>query len=182
LLALLLLCPRFVLAQGDGANVGRAPRYLQIVAEETDSRPGNAAGRAHHHAPWTEGFIQAGTDQYYLAASAIAGPSETLWLLFHDNLSDFEKQVRLDAIALGSIAQHDRQQSAELMGNGRIMLARRRDDLGYRPDFNFGEYKFMAVHTFHSKLGHTRDVMEVLGYSTVPGRSLDPKSASLPMK
>jgi hypothetical protein len=156
----LLLYPGFVLAQLDGADTGWPPKYLQIVTEETVRRPEKATGPEYHRAPSTEGSIQAGADQYFLGAAAIAGPSETLWLVFHNNLSDFEKQI--DASALRPMAQGDSHQAAKLMRNNRNMLARRRDDLSYRPDSNLGEYKFMAIHTFHSKLGHTRDVMEVL--------------------
>ena len=163
LLACLLLLPGFVSAQVDVSKAGQPPQYLQIIAGRMSSRLDKAAGRGRHQASsWTDRSIEVGPDQFYLGTSAVAGPSEMLWLVFHKNLRDFEKQARVDATTLGSMGQRDSEQSAELVSNNRMMLARRRDDLSYRPIFNFGEYRYIAVHTFHSKLAHTRDVMEVL--------------------
>jgi hypothetical protein len=110
---------------------------------------------AHKHraASWNHAFKEAGIKVHYLGASSIAAPNGALWFVLYESLGDVEKQMQEEA-------------ANPTRGSGPIsvytkMLARRRDDLSYRPDFNLGEYKFFAVHIFHIKLAHGRDAMEV---------------------
>jgi hypothetical protein len=162
LLILLALCFAFALAQASQMKAGQPPKYLQVIVEEV--RAGKMATHNHLEAEWTDALKRAGIKAHYLGASSVAGQSEALWLLLHDSLGEVEELREEEATnsALRSVVERYSEQDSDYITAYSTMLARRRDDLSYRPDFNFGEYRFFAVHTFHCKLAHARDAMEVL--------------------
>ena len=162
LLILLPLCFAFALGQTSQMKAGQPPKYLQIIVEEV--RAGKMAAHNHLEAEWTDALKKAGIKGHYLGASSLAGQSEALWLLLHDGLGEVEELREQEATnsALRSVVERYSGQDSDYITGYSTMLARRRDDLSYRPDFNFGEYRLFAIHTFHSKLAHARDAMEVL--------------------
>jgi hypothetical protein len=156
-----LLCV-FALAQADTPKAGQPPKYLQIISEEV--KAGKVTAHNHLEAAWTNALKKAGTKTRYLGSSSLAGPSTALWFLFYDSLGEVEghgQEERTNS-RVRSVAERYSSEDSDYISGYKNMLARRRDDLSYRPDFNVGEYKFFAVHTFHSKLAHARDAMEVL--------------------
>lgn len=150
LLAFVQLCSALLLGQAKLVNAGSPPKYLQIVLEEV--RGGSMMAHKHRAAHGATPKAS-GITVHYLRASSIAGPNGALWFLMYESLRDLEKQMQEEAA-------NPTRDSGPVSGYSK-MLARRRDDLSYRPDFNLGEYKFFAVHTFYSKLAHARDAMEV---------------------
>lgn len=160
-LGLFLLCCVLASAQSDQVKAGQPAKYLQIILEEV--RAGKVTAHNHVEAAWTDAFKKAGMKAHYLGASSVAGPSQAIWLVLYQSLGDIEKQMQEQATnaALRSLNERYSGQDSDYITGYGTMLARRRDDLSYRPDFNFGEYKFFAIHTFHSKLAHARDAIEV---------------------
>jgi hypothetical protein len=162
LLTLLPLCSALILGQTNQMKAGQPPKYLQIIVEEV--RAGKMAAHNNLEAEWTDGLKKAAIKAHSLGASSVAGQSEAVWLLLHDGLGEIEALREEEATnsALRSVVERYSGQDSDYITGHSTMLARRRDDLSYRPDFNFGEYRFLAIHTFHTKLAHARDAMEVL--------------------
>ena len=145
----LLACPAIVVAQK--AEMHGPPKILEIVRE--DSKPGKVIAHRKHEAAWTQAFTKAGYP-YNLTISSVTGPDEDWFMTGFDSYAALEKTNALfDTPKYEQIMDTFTPKEAEFVESSRFIFAKYRPDLSYKPNFNYGEFKYFSVLTVRFKMG-----------------------------
>ncbi len=145
----LLVCPLTVVAQA--RHEEGPPKVLMIVRE--DSKPGKAIAHRKHEAAWTQAFIKAGYP-YSLTISSVTGPDEDWFMTGFDNFAALEKtSALLDSAKFQQINETFMPKETDFLNESRLIYARYRPDLSYKPDFQVGEFKYFNLLTVRYKPG-----------------------------
>lgn len=151
-----LLAPALAVAQQQSAkSMTTPPKVLQIVREEV--KPGKGPAHQKHEAAWAAAFTKAGYP-HNLTISSITGPSEDWFITGFDSFAAWEKlNKKMDEPAFGSVMETFMPKESEYVSETRLITARYRPDLSYKPDFKLGEYRYFSVTLVRFKLGHGPD-------------------------
>ena len=137
----LLACPATVVAQK--AEMHGPPKILEIIRE--DSKPGKVIAHRKHEAAWTQAFIKAGYP-YNLTISSVTGPDQDWFMTGFDTYAQLEKMNdTFETPAFEQIMETFSPKESEFVSESRIVFAKYRPELSYKPDFNLGEYKYFNV-------------------------------------
>ena len=149
----LLACPMIVVAQK--AEMQGPPKVLEIIRE--DSKPGKVIAHRKHEAAWTQAFIKAGYP-YSLTISAVTGPDQDWFMTGFDNYAALEKTNALfETPKFEQIMETFSPKESEFVSESRIVFAKYRPELSYKPDFNLGEYKYFNTLVVRFKMGSGPD-------------------------
>ena len=149
----LLACPATVVAQK--AEMHGPPKVLEIIRE--DSKPGKVIAHRKHEAAWAQAFIKVGYP-YNLTISAVTGPDEDWFMTGFDNYAQLEKTNALfETPKFEQIMETFSPKESEFVSESRIVFAKYRPELSYKPDFNLGEYKYFNTLVVRFKMGSGPD-------------------------
>ncbi|HVP43686.1 MAG TPA: hypothetical protein VMS96_09640 [Terriglobales bacterium] len=151
-----LLAPTLVVAQQQPAKtMSGPPKVLQIVREEV--KPGKGPAHQKHEAAWSQAFTKAGYP-HNLTISSVTGPSEDWFITGFGSFAEWEKlNKRMDEPAFSNVMETFMPKESEYVSETRMITARYRPELSYRPDFKLGEYRYFSVALVRYKLGHSPD-------------------------
>lgn len=139
-------------AQSEPAMAG-PPKVLQIIREEV--KPGKTFQHSAHEAQWTRAMVNAKFDTPLLALVSATGPNEAWFVAGYDSFAAYEKDGdrMMKNAAMRSIMENNTSKETDYVQDARLILARYRPDLSYRPDFQIGEYRYFNVNTVRVRLG-----------------------------
>jgi len=137
-----------VLAQD---NMQGPPAVLQIVREEV--KPGKAMAHEQHEAGWTQAMLKTSYKTPMLALSSVTGPPEAWFLVGFPSFAALEKDGEQWQQAGRSVNAAYMPKETEFLNESRVLTARFRPELSYKPNINVGEYKYFAVNIIRFKLG-----------------------------
>jgi hypothetical protein len=154
----LLACPLAAVAQQTtqptADKMTGPPKVLSIIREEV--KPGKSILHNQHEAAWTQALTKANYGTHYLALNSVTGSAEGWFLTGFDSYADLEKDnenLEKNAALRNVMAEFSSKESDFLTG-ARMITARYKPELSYKPDFNLGEYKYFSVGTLKMKMGH----------------------------
>lgn len=150
-----LLAPMLVVAQQPDKSMSGPPKVLQIVREEV--KPGKGPAHQQHEAAWSQAFTKAGYP-HSLTISSITGPSEDWFMTGFASFADWEKlNKKMDQPPFSTVMETFMPKESDFVSETRVITARYRPDLSYKPDFKLGEYRYFSVTLVRYKLGHSPD-------------------------
>lgn len=150
-----------LLAQMQEKPSHHPPKIIQIYRE--DVKPGKASAHEKIEAGWPAAFAKAKYPYYSLGMTAISGSSEAWFLIPFQSFEDWQKAealVRSNA-TLGAEMERLGAADGEMISGYKGAVAMYEPELSYRPDFNVGEMKYIAVRTVRVKPGHADEFKEI---------------------
>lgn len=158
---LALSCASLAGAQTSAAAPGTPPKVLTIFRE--DVKVGKAAAHEKFETNFVKAAARAKWPTYYLAMTALAGPSEAWYLTGYDSFAAWEqdRQATEKATAFSTEFEQLAEKDAEFLTNGRNIVAFFRDDLSYNPNaMDVPKARYMRVITYRVRPGHQADFVE----------------------
>ena len=144
-----------------GSAMGGPPKMLQIFREEV--KVGKGAAHEKFEANFAHTFQKAKWPTYYLAMTAISGPSEAWYLTGYDSFEAWEndRQAIDQAATLLTELYRLSENDGEFLTGARSIVAVHREDLDYRAsDANVPQSRYMGVISFRVRSGHEPDFAE----------------------
>lgn len=134
------------------------PKVLQIIREEV--KPGKAFLHTAHETQWTRAMVNAKFDTPLLALTSTSGENEAWFIAGYETFAAYEADAdrMMKNASMRSIMESNTAKETDYVQDARVMLARYRPDLSYRPDFQVGEYRYFNVNTLRVRLG--QDITE----------------------
>jgi len=165
-----LLAVAFPLAAQDSP-----PAYLQMFREEV--KVGRAGQHVISESAWPRAFAKAKMKNYYLALTAVYGPSEAWFMEGHETMAELEESNKAIESAPGLSAELDKlaQADAANISKATGFLGRFRPELSNPGKVDVAKTRIWEVLLFHVRPGHENDFNEAakLYKSTVEQGKID---------
>lgn len=146
-------------AQGSTARVSTPdgvqapPKALKILREQI--KPGKSEAHAASEAAWVQALKGAHYDVPTLAMTSLTGEPQVWFLVGFPSWAAYQQYLdKWDSdAAVGRVSASYAPREAEFVSATETFTCRYHREYSYQPDFNIGEFKYMAVGILHFRPG-----------------------------
>lgn len=164
LVATAAMLPAIAIAQMTDQKGAAAPPPKVISIGREFIKHGKEAAHEKNETAWTQALVRAKSSTNFLAADAVTGPAQVIWISGFPSFAAFEADYKAanNTPAIANANMQYGASEADDVSEDSTTLASYREDLSYGAPIAIGQYRYFSVRTTRVKLGHNADYTELV--------------------